>query len=354
VLRKEEEPSREQEQVKKHIMMVGSWPCTVSFEVHINGRHVSEPVQEDKGKVTVPKSEDEKDPKRTRMVLSKGREVVRPGYSRLSRDAASVTDRVGESGKTNRVDRVHREYGTDRRIDRVTRNSQGNRDGYLGWQIDWVTQVSRGNRDSNPKSGNSSRVIKNLATMENHVTEKSANTEIWVMQDSGRRKSKEGKGVAPSKRPAPRWCPRGIIKTQKHRLQKMRQRGLAEKEEEEERVYWFNRLRPMSKLKQIWREKWLAKEEGGSSSEEASKVTPARGENNPGSGDGNPESGNCNPESGDCHLESGNHNSGKENDWQREEPIPMGINMVFTILAEFCVPTEDVAELTLGVEHAVF
>jgi hypothetical protein len=96
VLRKEEEPSREQEQVKKHIMMVGSWPCTMSFEVHINGRHVSESVQEDKGKVTVPKSEDEKDPKRTRMVLSKGREVVRPGYSRLSRDAASVTYRVGE------------------------------------------------------------------------------------------------------------------------------------------------------------------------------------------------------------------------------------------------------------------
>jgi hypothetical protein len=141
----------------------------------------------------------------------------------------------------------------------------------------------------------------------------------------------------------------------------MRQRGLAEKEEEEERVYWFNRLWPMSKPKQIWREKWLAKEEGGSSSEEASKVTPARGENNPGSGDGNPESGNCNPESGDCHPESGdchpesgNHNSGKENDRQREEPIPTGINMVFTILAEFRVPTEDVAELTLGVEYVVF
>jgi hypothetical protein len=55
VLRKEEELAWEQEQVKKHIMMVGSWPCMVSFEVHINGRHVSEPVQEDKGKVKVPK-----------------------------------------------------------------------------------------------------------------------------------------------------------------------------------------------------------------------------------------------------------------------------------------------------------
>jgi hypothetical protein len=37
VLRKEEELSWEQEQVKKHIVMVGSWLCMVSSEVHING-----------------------------------------------------------------------------------------------------------------------------------------------------------------------------------------------------------------------------------------------------------------------------------------------------------------------------
>jgi hypothetical protein len=64
-------------------MMVGLWPCKVSYEVHINGQCVSEPVREDKGKATVPESEDEKDPKRTRRVLSKGHEVVRLGYSRL-------------------------------------------------------------------------------------------------------------------------------------------------------------------------------------------------------------------------------------------------------------------------------
>jgi hypothetical protein len=85
----------------------------------------------------------------------------------------------------------------------------------------------------------------------------------------------------------------------------MHQRELAENKEEEERDYWFNRLRPMTKRKQMWREKQLAKEEGGSSGdisgEEASKVTPARGEDNPGSGDGNPESGNCNLESGNYH-----------------------------------------------------
>jgi hypothetical protein len=55
----------------------------------------------------------------------------------------------------------------------------------------------------------------------------------------------------------------------------------------------------MTKPKQTWQEKWLAKEEGGSdedsSGEEVNKVTPTRGENNLGSGDGNPESGNYNP-----------------------------------------------------------
>jgi hypothetical protein len=32
----------------------------------------------------------------------------------------------------------------------------------------------------------------------------------------------------------------------------------------------------------------------------------------------------------------------------------MDFNMVFTILAEFCAPTEDVTEFALGVECAVF
>jgi hypothetical protein len=32
----------------------------------------------------------------------------------------------------------------------------------------------------------------------------------------------------------------------------------------------------------------------------------------------------------------------------------MDINMLCMILAEFCAPSEDVAELALGAEHAVF
>jgi hypothetical protein len=71
------------------------------------------------------------------------------------------------------------------------------------------------------------------------------------MQDSRGREPK-GKGAAPSKRLAPQWFPRGITKTQKHRLQKMRQKELAEKKEEKEQDYLFNRLWPMTKPKQTW------------------------------------------------------------------------------------------------------
>jgi hypothetical protein len=151
--------------------------------------------------------------------------------------------------------------------------------------------------------------------------------------------------------------PKGYYQDTKHRLQKMHQRELAEEKEEEEQDYLFNRLRPMTKPKQTWQEKWLAKEEGShngdSSSEEASKVTPARREDNPGSGDGNPESGNCNLELGNCHPELDDNNPGMDNDRQGEEPVP-NINMVFMIPTEFCAPTEDVTELALRVECAMF
>jgi hypothetical protein len=117
----------------------------------------------------------------------------------------------------------------------------------------------------------------------------------------------------------------------------------------------------MTKPKQTWREKRLAKEEGCSSGEEASKVIPARGEDKPESGDGNPELGNCNPESGNyhpesgnCNPDSGNSNPGKENDRQGEEPVPMDVNMVSMTPIEFRAPMEDITELVLGVEHAVF
>jgi hypothetical protein len=69
--------------------------------------------------------------------------------------------------------------------------------------------------------------------------------------------------------------------------------------EEEQRGYWFNHLRPMTKVKQTWREKRLAKEvnnsSGDSISEEEVEVTLDKGGNNPESGNGNSGSGNGNP-----------------------------------------------------------
>jgi hypothetical protein len=142
------------------------------------------------------------------MVLSKGHEVVGPGYSRMSGDVVRVMDRGRELDNPNRVGWVPQDYGMDRRTDWVTRGSQDNWDGGSGQQADQVTWVSHGNGDSNPKSGNSSRVnrvgnteqkiggssrvvntkswvVQNLTNTERRLAENSANTKSWVMQDSG-------------------------------------------------------------------------------------------------------------------------------------------------------------------------
>jgi hypothetical protein len=136
------------------------------------------------------------------------------------------------------------------------------------------------------------------------------------------RNLEEAKGTAPSKRSAPRWCPRGITKTKRCRLQKIHQRELAEKREEEQQDLWFNRIRPMTKVKQTWCEKRLArKENGNNSGEEEVGVTSDKGESTS-------DVGNSNPDKGD--------------DQQEERPTQMEINMVFTIPVGFCAPTEDV------------
>jgi hypothetical protein len=69
--------------------------------------------------------------------------VVGPGYSRLSGDAARVTDRGGELSNPNQVDRVCRDYDMDQWRDRVTQDIRGNRDSGSGQQADQVTRVGR-------------------------------------------------------------------------------------------------------------------------------------------------------------------------------------------------------------------
>jgi hypothetical protein len=103
-----EGPSWRPKQTKEHVMMVGSWACRVSSKIHIGGRRVSEPVHDKKGKENVAERRDEKDPKRARVVLSKGHEVVRPAYSRLSGAATEVMHKGENSRNPNRINRVRK------------------------------------------------------------------------------------------------------------------------------------------------------------------------------------------------------------------------------------------------------
>jgi hypothetical protein len=167
-------------------------------------------------------------------VLSKGREVVGLGYSRLTGSATEVMhkrENLGNPNQVNRVSKMEQRYSS--RVNRTDRVSQIGRDNRPDQQIDQARRVANTER----------RVVENSVSMGSRV-----------MQGSGGRKPEEGKGATSSMRPAPRWCPRGITKTQKFWLQKLWQKELAEKKEED-RDYWFNRSRLMTKPKLTWREK---------------------------------------------------------------------------------------------------
>jgi hypothetical protein len=253
LLRNEGGASRRPEQGEENVMMVGSWPCNVSFEIHINGRRVSEPFREDKGKTTAPEPKDRRDPKRARVVLSKGRAVVRPGYLRVTDVATKVTDKrenLGNHGRVNRISKTEQHYpsrvnrvspnsSTDRWIDQVSQNSntdqQADRVGWVSWvgqvtrvspnnsmdrridqvsRVNWVSCTEQKKGGSHHFANTESWIMENSANTESQITENSANMENWVTQDMGGKKPEAGKGATPSRRLAPRWCPRGITKTQ--------------------------------------------------------------------------------------------------------------------------------------------
>jgi hypothetical protein len=157
-------------------VMVGSWPCKVSSEIHINGRRISQPVREDKGKTIATEPEDKKDPKRACVMLSKGHEVVGPGYSRLTSAATKVTDRGENSGNPNRVNQVSKteqhypsrvnwvsqmEQHYQRRVSRVSHDNSTDRQAYRVSQVSQnsstdqqADRVSRVNRVGNTKQKN--------------------------------------------------------------------------------------------------------------------------------------------------------------------------------------------------------
>jgi hypothetical protein len=212
--------------------MVDSWPYKVSSKIHINGRRVSEPVRENKVKTTATEPEDEKDLKRARVVLSKGREVVGPGYSRLTSDAATVTDRgenLGNPSLVNwvsktkqhypsRVSQVSQDNSMDRQADRVSQGRSTDR---------WAVRVSRVGNTLKKMGGSSlvantkSWVTENLANMESRVTQNSANTESWVTENSTNMKSRVTQNSANTES----WVTQKIWLTWKTRLSKTRGGG---------------------------------------------------------------------------------------------------------------------------------
>jgi hypothetical protein len=88
-----------------------------------------------------PEPEDKRDPKRARVVLSKGCEVVGPGYSMVTGVVAKVTDKSGNSDNHDRVNRVSQNSNTDRQADRVgqvTRDSPNSNADQWTDQVSWV------------------------------------------------------------------------------------------------------------------------------------------------------------------------------------------------------------------------
>jgi hypothetical protein len=84
------------------------------------------------------------------------------------------------------------------------------------------------------------------------LTRRAGLQRIWLTQKPGlcktraARDRKKGK-VLLKQKASLTVVPMGITKAQKRRLQKMHQRELAEKKEEKDWDYWFNRLWSMTK-----------------------------------------------------------------------------------------------------------
>jgi hypothetical protein len=62
--------------------------------------------------MTALEPEDRRDPKRARVVLSKGYKLVRPGYSRVTGVAALVSDKKENSGNHGRLNRISQNSNT--------------------------------------------------------------------------------------------------------------------------------------------------------------------------------------------------------------------------------------------------
>jgi hypothetical protein len=148
-------------------------------------------------------------------------------------------DRVSQVSQNRNIDRqvdrvsqvtqASQNSSTDQQADRVSRVTQVSPNNSPDRRTDQVSRVNRVSqvgateqkmRGSSQVANMERQVTQNSANTESRVTENSANTENRVMQDSGGRKLEEVRGAAPSKRLAPRSCPRGITMTQKTQITK--------------------------------------------------------------------------------------------------------------------------------------
>jgi hypothetical protein len=74
---------------------------------------------------------------------------------------------------------------------------------------------------------------------------------------TGQKPRVDGEAAVPvtKKMPGLCWCPSRLCKTQRHRLQKLRQVEIATAWEEAEHDAWFNQAHPIIEPKRTWREK---------------------------------------------------------------------------------------------------
>jgi hypothetical protein len=126
----------------------------------------------------------------------------------------------------------------------------------------------------------------------------------------------------PGTPPSPRWCPPGLTPSHRRRIQQLRAQKLKEEAAEKERDEYFNTIQPMFPTKQECRVKEKANTPAPMTSnddkdllddDEASLIK-----------DGSPP------------------------------PTGMDINMVFTLPAEFSGAEEEVDQICLSPEEAVF
>jgi hypothetical protein len=162
-----------------------------------------------------PKPDDRKDPKRARVVVSKGREVVGPGYSRVTGVAAKAMNKNENSGnheRVNRVSKTEQHYpswvnqvsqnsNTDQQTDQVDRVTQvspsSNTDRRIDQssQISWVGSTEQKIGGSNRIANTDVRVMENSANTKSRIMKNSANMESWAIENLANMQSRVSKNL---------------------------------------------------------------------------------------------------------------------------------------------------------------